>query len=145
MRLLISIIRRKKSRCTGEKPVCAICARLGQTCRYNESLSSDLAISSYANALQQQNTGLAARVALLESRLSLLSTSGNEGGSLFGIGGNAAQRPNTAGSLEDGSVRSIGNNGINRFVCTLTGRVSRRLTKSVASSFQCSTKRHCNP
>jgi hypothetical protein len=145
MRLLISIIRRKKSRCTGEKPVCAICARLGQTCRYNESLSSDLAISSYANALQQQNTGLAARVALLESRLSFLSTSGNEEGSLFGIGSNAAQRPNTAGSLEDGSVRSIGNNGINRFVSTLAGRVLRRLTKSVASLFQCSTKRHCNP
>jgi hypothetical protein len=145
MRLLIRTIRRKKSRCTGEKPVCAICARLGQTCRYNETLSSDLAISSYANALQQQNTGLAARVALLESRLSFLSTGGNEGGSLFGVGSNAAQRPNTAGSLEDGSVRSIGNNGINRFVCTLAGRVLRRLTTSAVSSFQCSTKRHCNP
>jgi hypothetical protein len=145
MRLLISIIRRKKSRCTGEKPVCAICARLGQTCRYNETLSSDLAISSYANALQQQNTGLAARVALLESRLSFLSTSGNDGGSLFSVGINAAQRPNTAGSLEDGSVRNIGNNRINRFVCNLVGRVLRILIKSAASSFQCSIKRHCNP
>jgi Fungal Zn(2)-Cys(6) binuclear cluster domain len=29
--------RRKKSRCTGEKPVCATCKRLKQECSYKES------------------------------------------------------------------------------------------------------------
>jgi hypothetical protein len=117
---LTPIARRKKSRCTGEKPVCAICARLRQTCRYNQSYTPDLAISSYANDLQQQNTGLAARVALLESRLSLLDTSGTEGLSLFGVGGAATQQPYTAGSLEDGPMTGAGNNGVTRSVYTFS-------------------------
>jgi hypothetical protein len=32
--------RRKKSRCTGEKPVCATCRRLKQECSYKESFVS---------------------------------------------------------------------------------------------------------
>lgn len=32
--------RRKKSRCTGEKPVCATCKRLKQECSYKESFMS---------------------------------------------------------------------------------------------------------
>ena len=32
--------RRKKSRCTGEKPVCATCRRLKQECSYKESFMS---------------------------------------------------------------------------------------------------------
>ncbi|KAH7063487.1 carboxyl transferase domain-containing protein [Macrophomina phaseolina] len=64
------VLRRKKTRCSGEKPICAFCARLGHECRYDDGPlapprpAPDVASSDSAN--------LAARVALLESRLSLM-------------------------------------------------------------------------
>ncbi|KAH7385815.1 fungal-specific transcription factor domain-containing protein [Pyrenochaeta sp. MPI-SDFR-AT-0127] len=79
--------RRKKTRCSGERPVCSFCARLGQTCRYNDSYSSDPATSSYNCILQQENSGLATRVALLESRLSLLDANGSNGATLSSLFG----------------------------------------------------------
>ncbi|KAH7064098.1 fungal-specific transcription factor domain-containing protein [Paraphoma chrysanthemicola] len=77
--------RRKKTRCSGERPVCSFCARLGQQCRYNDSYSGTA--SSYDSVLQQQNTGLATRVALLESRLSLLDANGTNGAALSSLFG----------------------------------------------------------
>ncbi|KAK5293364.1 hypothetical protein LTR99_009810 [Exophiala xenobiotica] len=64
--------RRKKTRCSGEKPVCACCARLKQPCTWNDGSTSP---SSHANAPTSRvsssaEANLAARVALLESRLS---------------------------------------------------------------------------
>lgn len=66
--------RRKKTRCSGEKPVCAFCARLKQPCTWNDGSTSP---SSYANAptarvSSSAEANLAARVALLESRLNFL-------------------------------------------------------------------------
>ncbi|KAI1615969.1 fungal-specific transcription factor domain-containing protein [Exophiala viscosa] len=62
--------RRKKTRCSGEKPVCAFCARLKQDCRWDDSSMCDHS-HIMPNAVQDAN--LAARVALLESKLSLLN------------------------------------------------------------------------
>ncbi|KAL2427903.1 hypothetical protein ABEF91_005822 [Exophiala dermatitidis] len=61
--------RRKKTRCSGEKPVCSFCARLKQECLWDEVSTA---------ALSASNINLAARVALLESKLSLLNSSGND-------------------------------------------------------------------
>ncbi|KIW45535.1 uncharacterized protein PV06_03919 [Exophiala oligosperma] len=69
--------RRKKARCSGEKPVCAFCARLGQRCTWDghedrspDSLSESRGTS--ATAAAHHDSDLAARIALLESRLSFL-------------------------------------------------------------------------
>jgi hypothetical protein len=78
---------RKKTRCSGEKPVCAFCRRLNQRCTWDgedggspeflaETLgpSASRSASATATATASQNAALAARVALLESRLSFLDT-----------------------------------------------------------------------
>ncbi|KIW16278.1 hypothetical protein PV08_06329 [Exophiala spinifera] len=69
--------RRKKSRCSGEKPVCAFCARLGQRCTWDghedrspESFTESRGTS--ATAAVHHDSDLAARIALLESRLNFL-------------------------------------------------------------------------
>ncbi|OAP55002.1 hypothetical protein AYL99_10702 [Fonsecaea erecta] len=70
--------RRKKTRCSGEKPVCAFCARLNQRCTWDgdEEVSpdrlTDTGRASFSSGIAAQNASLAARVALLESRLSFL-------------------------------------------------------------------------
>jgi hypothetical protein len=61
--------------------VCAFCARLGQTCRYNDDYFSQFGAPSSDSSLQQENSGLATRVALLESRLSVLDAGDN--GAIF--------------------------------------------------------------
>ncbi|KAH0842316.1 hypothetical protein FOPE_07257 [Fonsecaea pedrosoi] len=74
----LTMVDRKKTRCSGEKPVCAFCARLNQRCTWDgdEDVSPERltdtgrALSSSGTAAQ--NASLAARVALLESRLSFL-------------------------------------------------------------------------
>ncbi|KAH7399068.1 fungal-specific transcription factor domain-containing protein [Phaeosphaeria sp. MPI-PUGE-AT-0046c] len=68
--------RRKKTRCSGERPVCSFCARLKQDCRYNDSFSFNFGGPSNESSLQEENAGLATRVALLESRLSLMDATG---------------------------------------------------------------------
>ncbi|KAK6387345.1 hypothetical protein LTS17_000612 [Exophiala oligosperma] len=62
--------RRKKTRCSGEKPTCAFCARLKQECCYNSGPGSE---ASYPTDMT-----LAARVALLESKLSALDSTSLE-------------------------------------------------------------------
>jgi hypothetical protein len=86
--------RRKKTRCSGERPTCAFCVRLGQKCDYasgssavpGRSLSSEggnigvhaaqnvchpISLPSLHGANVSMQADLAARVALLESRLGL--------------------------------------------------------------------------
>lgn len=104
--------RRKKTRCSGERPVCAFCARLGQTCRYIEDSSSEFGTSPSTSVLQQENLGLAARVALLESRLSMLDAYGSEGASLFGFGGSPSQQLHPSDAQQDNSTLSIRDDGI---------------------------------
>lgn len=70
-------IRRKKTRCSGERPVCAFCARLGQHCHYAEEVYPDFNSHPSTDLMPQENNRLAARVALLESRLSLLDANGS--------------------------------------------------------------------
>lgn len=87
--------RRKKTRCSGERPVCSFCARLGQNCRYNDSYVADFGGPPSEVNLQLENAGLATRVALLESRLSLLDANGSNGAtvsSLFGSPSPSAKR-----------------------------------------------------
>jgi hypothetical protein len=100
-RLLTSDGRRKKARCSGERPVCAFCARLGQTCRYNDSFSAESETSSYAGILQEENSGLAARVALLESRLSMMDANGGGGATLFGFGSTSPQPSYSSDTQQD--------------------------------------------
>lgn len=68
--------RRKKARCSGEKPVCAFCARLKQACEWdtasNETASKSTPAIRRASGFTQ-DSALAARVALLEAKLSLLN------------------------------------------------------------------------
>ncbi|CAK4033725.1 Fungal specific transcription factor domain-containing [Lecanosticta acicola] len=69
--------RRKKARCSGEKPICAFCARLNQPCEWDSPSSAELP-SKPSSSLRRasssaQDSGLAARVALLEAKLSLLN------------------------------------------------------------------------
>lgn len=97
---LIQRHRRKKTRCTGERPVCAFCARLGQTCRYNDSYFSDFSVSTSDGNLQQENSGLATRVALLESRLSLLDANGSNGVILSDLFGHSSSLSPQASNSE---------------------------------------------
>ncbi|KAL2275746.1 hypothetical protein FJTKL_01602 [Diaporthe vaccinii] len=92
--------RRKKTRCSGERPICAFCARLQQVCIYDEFASFAVDEERPPSHQQQQhrpvssgttwptsadsnssNTDvtLSARVAMLESQLSMLNNSGNGG------------------------------------------------------------------
>ncbi|KIX97672.1 uncharacterized protein Z520_06450 [Fonsecaea multimorphosa CBS 102226] len=70
--------RRKKTRCSGEKPVCAFCARLNQRCTWDgdEDASPERLVDTgrapSSSSTAAHNASLAARVALLESRLSFL-------------------------------------------------------------------------
>lgn len=67
--------RRKKARCSGQKPVCAFCARLNQRCEWNdETLESPSPSRPRAKSgnISNNDASLAARVALLESKLYLL-------------------------------------------------------------------------
>ncbi|KAH7064086.1 fungal-specific transcription factor domain-containing protein [Paraphoma chrysanthemicola] len=56
--------RRKKTRCSGERPVCAMCQRLHQECAYDDG--------------QVPNEDLAARLAMIESRLGLVDWQNSE-------------------------------------------------------------------
>lgn len=64
--------RRKKARCSGEKPVCAFCARLGQRCNWGNPSPPPESQPNRCVSTSSQDSGLAARVALLEAKLSLL-------------------------------------------------------------------------
>jgi hypothetical protein len=87
---LTNNIRRKKTRCSGERPVCSFCSRLRQNCRYNDSYIAEVGESSIESNLQQENAGLATRVALLESRLSLMDASGSNGATVSSLFGNTS-------------------------------------------------------
>lgn len=69
--------RRKKTRCSGEKPVCAFCARLNQRCTWgqgNDDASEvEVPRAGASSSSASHEINLAARVALLESRLSFLN------------------------------------------------------------------------
>ncbi|KAK4631360.1 hypothetical protein CLAFUW4_02429 [Fulvia fulva] len=67
--------RRKKARCSGKKPVCAFCARLKQNCEWDSPSAESTARPSISRSGSsgRDAVGLAARVALLEAKLSLLS------------------------------------------------------------------------
>lgn len=67
--------RRKKARCSGEKPVCAFCARLNQRCTWNDESSENQYLRrprGGSTNISTSDANLAARVALLESKLYLL-------------------------------------------------------------------------
>ncbi|OAL44863.1 hypothetical protein IQ07DRAFT_521321 [Pyrenochaeta sp. DS3sAY3a] len=81
--------RRKKRRCNGERPTCSFCARLHQYCRYDGPQAP--ALQTQAGILQEENMTLAARVALLESRLSMLDTFSNNPEVLNGLQQQASQ------------------------------------------------------
>lgn len=68
--------RRKKTRCSGEQPVCSFCARLSQPCIWDTGTDSSTSVPAN-NTLGHSNpsdSALAARVALLESKLSFLGS-----------------------------------------------------------------------
>ncbi|CBX93629.1 hypothetical protein IAQ61_008295 [Plenodomus lingam] len=88
--------RRKKTRCSGERPVCAFCARLGQTCRYTDDVYPELGA-----ALPEENHRLAARVALLESRLSMLDAASVDNAFISGSTYSADQHLRTSASQQD--------------------------------------------
>lgn len=81
IRAILTRCRRKKVRCSGERPVCEFCARLNQQCSYEDQPTGGSAVSLQVDNLQENNANLAARVALLETRLSLLDP--NSVGSAF--------------------------------------------------------------
>lgn len=66
--------RRKKARCSGQKPVCAFCARLNQQCQWDDEIPDCPPYPSreVPNSVSDSAANLAARVALLESKLYLL-------------------------------------------------------------------------
>ena len=71
---------RKKSRCTGEKPACSHCARLGQHCTYASNTdrvnpNPTHSPSAYAGAPQQPTGSLAVDQALVNSKDSRDATS----------------------------------------------------------------------
>ncbi|KIX04368.1 uncharacterized protein Z518_05236 [Rhinocladiella mackenziei CBS 650.93] len=89
--------RRKKARCSGEKPVCAFCARLNQECTWDQSSTDPLSKSPPTSSrLDDQN--LAARVALLESKLSLLGD--NDAFGLFASSGAPSAGVGLMGSVQ---------------------------------------------
>ena len=61
--MLISLARRKKMRCPGEKPNCSHCVRLDQACEYPEKFAQDAGQSG------DQKSNLELRLAELEKRL----------------------------------------------------------------------------
>jgi hypothetical protein len=67
--------RRKKTKCSGETPVCSFCARLGQACVWDHE--HDYEIPRRKNLFTTPDSALAARVALLESRLNHLGPGGS--------------------------------------------------------------------
>ncbi|KAF7532741.1 hypothetical protein G7054_g7685 [Neopestalotiopsis clavispora] len=89
--------RRKKSRCSGERPTCSFCARLRQPCSYNDEQQP--VSSAHADQLQRQNTDLAARVAVLESKLSGLSGLTAASPSLFDFNTPLAITATAAGAI----------------------------------------------
>ncbi|KAL6705200.1 hypothetical protein ACN47E_007160 [Coniothyrium glycines] len=88
--------RRKKTRCSGERPICAFCARLGQECQYIDDYPLDAAVAISFGPALEENARLAARVALLESRLALLEPSHTDDVSLFDTGSSPAQQSETS-------------------------------------------------
>ncbi|UPK97317.1 hypothetical protein LCI18_008252 [Fusarium solani-melongenae] len=77
--------RRKKTRCSGERPICAFCARLQQDCHYDDSwLASVQVLDSEAELPPRRiapaganvDTTMAARIATIESQLNMLEYSG---------------------------------------------------------------------
>lgn len=88
--------RRKKARCSGEKPVCAFCARLNQSCEWDSSSSSEYVAKQASFRRPSSNhpseTALAARVALLEAKLSLLNDEGTLPVSSSGSGSSGTAR-----------------------------------------------------
>ncbi|ETS77220.1 hypothetical protein PFICI_11094 [Pestalotiopsis fici W106-1] len=99
--------RRKKSRCSGERPTCSFCARLRQPCSYNDELHP--VSSAHADSLQRQNTDLAARVAVLESKLSGLTAGANSSPSLFDFNTPVAITATAAGPISSPSQELFNN------------------------------------
>ncbi|KAI0535040.1 fungal-specific transcription factor domain-containing protein [Xylaria digitata] len=77
--------RRKKTRCPGERPICSFCARLQQDRQYDGSWLP----SNEADRLTLKAQTLAARVATIESQLSMITLSS------FGEPGNSSLVWNT--------------------------------------------------
>lgn len=98
--LLMYPNRRKKTRCSGERPVCSFCARLGQDCHYNDSYAPLSGDTLSTVDLQQQNAGLANRIALLESRLSLLDANGANNTTFSGLFGGSPPGASPTSSLQ---------------------------------------------
>jgi hypothetical protein len=65
--------RRKKTRCSGEQPVCSFCARLNQPCVWDTNKDRSASFTNNPSGyVNPTDSALAARVALLEAKLSLL-------------------------------------------------------------------------
>lgn len=69
--------RRKKTRCSGEMPICSFCARLNQPCVWDSD--GDRASLHRGSFFNTPDSALAARVALLESKLSMLGADSASG------------------------------------------------------------------
>jgi hypothetical protein len=117
--------RRKKTRCTGERPVCAFCARLGQVCRYNDNYFSQFGVLSSDSSLQQENSGLATRVALLESRLSLLDATDSNGTNVSFLFGNSNSSPSP--QVPGSEPQSDGQISGSELTSLLNGQILRSL------------------
>ncbi|KAF2708441.1 hypothetical protein K504DRAFT_306967 [Pleomassaria siparia CBS 279.74] len=62
--------RRKKARCTGERPECAFCVRLGQSCSYSEDESDKQTVNNNErNVGRCELSDLGERLAVLESQM----------------------------------------------------------------------------
>ena len=126
-RLLTLDQRRKKARCSGERPVCAFCAHLGQTCSYNDIFFAESDNSPNARILQQVNSGLAARVALLESRLSMMDANGVGGVTLSGFGSTSPQPSHLSDTQQDFPFFGVREGSSGRSVC-LSSLLNQHIT-----------------
>ncbi|KAH7121412.1 fungal-specific transcription factor domain-containing protein [Dactylonectria macrodidyma] len=74
--------RRKKTRCSGERPICAFCARLQQDCYYDDSWFASVQVEPTPRRIQTvtasgaNDSTLATRVATIESQVGMLESSG---------------------------------------------------------------------
>ena len=85
--------RRKKTRCSGETPICSFCARLNQPCVWETDRErASLHRHSFFNT---PDSALAARVALLESKLNLLGGKPTSDASIASVGHETADTVTT--------------------------------------------------
>lgn len=82
--------RRKKARCSGEKPVCATCAKLKQQCAWDDSEEETRITAFSQENAKLSNNHLAARLAILESKFSLIH--GNTFNDFLGLVPGQSQR-----------------------------------------------------